>query len=249
MEKLTGDNDLVYTRQRRITYAELDSSCKLGIAQAALLMQDTLTECFGQMKCDGFTFKQLGYFWVLTRSKVKFFQRPGWGEIIDTMSFPVRNTRTRTYFNTVLKDLQGHPLAFAYQEFCVLDLEKHRPVALADTPYPKEGFPEELFAPSYEKFTVAETEYKEIQEQTVRSGHLDMSHHLNNIECLKFALDAFPEEFLLTHEAEELELHYPGESREGQKLRIFQTEQDGANFIKIKESERDVFEMKIRFRG
>lgn len=245
---MSVDNALIYARTRRVSYADLDSGSKLGIAQAALLMQDTLTECFGQMKCDGFTFKKLGYYWVLTKSKLKFFRRPLWGEVIETSSFPVQNTRTRTYFNTIFQDAEGKPLVSAFQEFCVLDLQKHRPVALADVPYPQEGFPEKLFAPNYEKFGAADADYQEMHAQTVRAGHLDMSHHLNNIECLKFALDVFSEEFLLTHEADEIELHYTGEGREGQNLRIFKAEKDGAAYIKIKESERCVFEMKISFR-
>ncbi|MBQ7568512.1 acyl-ACP thioesterase [bacterium] len=242
-------NELIYSRKRSVDFSALDSGARLGVAQAALMMQDTLTECFGQMKCDGFTYNKLGYYWVLTKSKVEFFRLPRWGEVIETTSFPVHNSRTRAYFNTVFTDMQGHLLAHAFQEFCVLDLEKHRPVPLADVPYPNEGFPEKAVDLEYEKFGLSDEDYTEVYTQLVRSGHLDVSHHLNNIEYVRFALDVFSEEFLLAHEAEEIELHYIAESREGQTLSILRAEKDSAAYIRIKESERCVFEMKIRFKA
>ena len=74
-----------------------------------------------------------------------------------------------------------------------------------------------------------------------------MSHHLNNIEYIKFALNVFSEKHLLNHEVRELEVHYTGESKEGQTLKILRCDKAEGTYIKINESDRSVFEMKIRF--
>ena len=42
-------NDKIYTQKRSICSAYIDSGLKLGIAQAVLMVQDNLTECFNKM--------------------------------------------------------------------------------------------------------------------------------------------------------------------------------------------------------
>ena len=56
------ENDLTYTQKRVITSAFIDSAVKLGIAQAVLMVQDNLTECFYKMHCDGVYFKECSGF-------------------------------------------------------------------------------------------------------------------------------------------------------------------------------------------
>lgn len=72
-----------------------------------------------------------------------------------------------------------------------------------------------------------------------------MSHHMNNIEYIKLALNVFTDDFLLAHEPDSLEVHYTGESKEGQTLRVYSRTKDSSTQIIIKESDRSVFEMKI----
>ena len=68
-----------------------------------------------------------------------------------------------------------------------------------------------------------------------------------NIEYIKLALNVFTDDFLLAHEPESLEVHYTGESKEGQTLRVYSKTNDSSTQIIIKESDRSVFEMKIVF--
>ncbi len=245
---MPSDNDLIYTQERSISSAYIDSGLKLGIAQAVLLVQDNLTECFNRMNCDGIYYRQLGYFWVFTKSKLKFYERPAWREVIETSTFVVSNSGVRTNVNSIFRNKNGQVLLTANQEACVLDVEKHRPVLLSKVPYPQDGFPEKVFTEDFEKFDVKDADYEEIYEQVIRSTNIDMSHHLNNIEYIKFALNVFPEEFLLSHEVTDLEVHYTGESKEGQTLKILKADKENASYIKIKESGRFVFEMKISFK-
>lgn len=150
--------------------------------------------------------------------------------------------------NTVLRDKDGSVLITANQEACVLDLEKHRPVRITNLNYPKEGFPEAVFDEPFERFDSDFTEEDFKYEQVIRSQHIDMSHHMNNIEYIKLALNVFTDDFLLAHEPDSLEVHYTGESKEGQTLRVYSRTKDSSTQIIIKESDRSVFEMKIVFK-
>ena len=126
-------------------------------------------------------------------------------------------------------------------------MEKHRPVKLTNLNYPKENFPEAVFTEQFEKFDADFTEDDFKYEQIIRAQHIDMSDHMNNIEYIKLALNVFTDDFLLSHEVKSLEVHYTGESKEGQTLRIYGKTNGNTTNVVIKESERSVFEMKIEF--
>lgn len=242
------ENNLIFSQQRKISSAFIDSTVKMGIAQSVLMVQDNLTECFNMLECDGVIYREkFNAFWVFTKTRLHFFRRPAWREEISAETFPVSNSGLKTHINTVLKDKNGTVLVLANQEACVLDCTSHRPLRLTALPYPKENFPQSQMPESFEKFSADFSESDFVYEQVIRSQHIDMSHHMNNIEYIKLALNVFPDEFLELHEVKSLEVHYTGESREGQVLRIFKKEENGRNFIKITESERNVFEMMIEF--
>ena len=248
------EKNLIFSQERNISSAFIDSSLKMGIAQTVLMIQDNLTECFNKLDCDGVIYRErYNAFWVFTKSKIHFEKRPGWRQMIDASTFPIDNAGFRTHINTVLRDKDGTVLITANQEACVLDLEKHRPVNLTTLNYPKEGFPEAAFNEPFERFDSDFTEEDFTEEdfkyeQEIRSQHIDMSHHKNNIEYIKLALNVFTDDFLLAHEPDSLEVHYTGESKEGQTLRVYSKTKDSSTQIIIKESDRSVFEMKIQFK-
>ena len=79
-----------------------------------------------------------------------------------------------------------------------------------------------------------------------------MSHHMNNIEYIKLALSVFSDDFLQSHEITDLEVHYTGESKEGQILKVYKkedSEKPGKVYIHIKESGRCVFESCLVIKG
>lgn len=246
---ITMDNNLIFEQKRNITSAFIDSSVRLGIAQSVLLIQDNLTECFNMLGCDGIVYREkYNAFWVFTKTRVKFFHRPDWRTQVTAKTFPVSNEGLRTNVNTIITDKEGKTLLVSNQEACVLDMEKHRPLRIkTPLPYPTENFPERVMNEPFEKFPDVCANGDFVYEHIVRSTQIDMSHHLNNIEYIKLALNIFSDDFLQTHEVATMEVHYTGESREGQTLQIFKHEENGATFVAIRESERIVFEMKIEF--
>ena len=144
---------LIYTSNRTISSAYLDSSLRLGPAQAVLMIQDNLTECYHMLDIDGIVYKErYNAFWVFTKTKVHFNRRPAWREKITASTFPINNAALRTHLNTVLKDSNGENVVVANQEACVLSFENHRPLKLTNLNFPKEGFPEAVYTESFERF-------------------------------------------------------------------------------------------------
>lgn len=239
---------LTYSRERDVSSAFIDSSTRLGIAQTVLMVQDNLTECFAALGCDGITWRELfGVFWVFTKTRVDFFRRPCWRDRILVRTFPVANAGFRAEVNTVLSDRDGNILAAANQEACVLDLEKHRPVRLAALPFPAGPFPARACESPFMRLPQDFSEDDFAFDQVVRSQHIDMSRHMNNIEYIRLALSVLSDDFLQAHDPKSLEVHYTGESREGQVLRVFSRTDGGTTIAGIHEGGRPVFALRAEF--
>lgn len=242
-----AQNPLVFQKIRTITSAYMDVTGKMGIAQTALMVQDNFTENFGAIKQDNFFLKEKGAYWVITKAKFKFMRRPYWREKVVTTSFPAGNSSIRTIENTAITTLDGEPVVLAIQEACCLSWENHRPVKLSTVDFPTEGFPEPLLNDAFDKYNVKPEEYEEVYQQKVLPQHIDMSHHMNNIEYIKLAMNVFTVEDWELCTPSEFEVHFLGESLEGQTLRIFRAEHNGATYMRIlNEDDRAVFEMKMR---
>ncbi len=241
---------LTYSRERDVSSAFIDSSTRLGIAQTVLMVQDNLTECFAALGCDGITWRErFGVFWVFTKTRVDFVRRPCWRDRILVRTFPVANAGLRAEVNTVLSDGEGNILAAANQEVCVLDLEKHRPVRLAALPFPAGPFPARACESPFMRLPQDFSEDDFAFDQVVRSQHIDMSRHMNNIEYIRLALSVLSDDFLQAHEPKSLEVHYTGESREGQVLRVFSRTDGGTTLAGIHEGGRPVFALRAEFVG
>ena len=241
-------NPLAFVKRRTITSAYIDSMSRMGIAQTALMVQDNITGNFGEIDCDNLLLNKLGAYWVLTRSKFHFYKRPFWREKVHTVSFPVSNALVRANENTAIVTPEGEFLITANQEACCLSLATHRPVKLSTLPFPREGFPAPVFTDSFEKFEVPDEEYVEVYKQKVYSQNIDVSHHMNNIEYIKLALNVLSVKEIEEREPLDLEVHYMGESMEGELLTIKHARKEDCSYMKIlKENDKAVFELKLSF--
>ena len=242
-------NPLVFQKQRTITSAYIDVSGKMGLAQTVLMVQDNFTENFGTLKMDNFCVNEKGGYWAITKAKFKFFQRPYWRDKVVTTSSPADNAPIRTYENTAVTTVEGEPIILAVQEACCLNLETHRPMKLSAVDFPAEGSPEPFMDNKFSKFPVEPEEYQEVYRQKVLPQHIDMSHHMNNIEYVKLGLNVFSAADLELCIPSMLELHFMGETREGQEVKIFRADKMGATYMKIEDdSGRQVFEMKVKMK-
>ncbi|MCM1322080.1 MAG: thioesterase [Bacteroides sp.] len=241
--------NFIFTQERFISSAFIDSSLRMGIAQSVLMVQDNLTECFNRLGCDGIVYREkFNAFWVFTKTRVRFFRRPMWRETITARTFPVDNAGFKAHVNTEITDAAQQSVLTANQEVCVLDSAKHRPLKISSLSYPAGPFLPPVFTEPFERF---ENDFSESDfqfEQIVRSQLIDMSHHMNNIEYIKLALNTFTDDFLQQHDISFLEVHYLGESKEGETLRVFAKNKNNVFFIMICESARPVFEMQIAFK-
>ncbi|MBQ9102939.1 MULTISPECIES: acyl-ACP thioesterase domain-containing protein [Treponema] len=242
------ENKLIYKQPRKVSASFMDCTAKLGLSQVVSMIQDNLTECFGHLNADNYRFnKDYNAFWVFTKTKVHLERRPDWIEVFDAATFPINNAVFRTDVNSIFTDKEGKTLLTANTECCCLDLTKHRPIRLTDTDFPKSDFPAPVFTDKFQRFSFETSEDDFVYSTQVRNQLMDMSNHLNNTEYVKMGIGALQADFIKTHELTDLEVHYLGECKELQTLKVYKKEADGNIYVRITESERVVFEMSLRF--
>ena len=70
-----------------------------------------------------------------------------------------------------------------------------------------------------------------------RAMDTDMNGHINNVNYLRFLLDAHPVSFWAAHTVREVDIHYVKEGREGDELEIYCQEEPQALSLQIKRGE------------
>ena len=79
-----------YEKEVNLTSTYSDRRCELGIFQAALLLQDAMTELFHQYRCDAIRLSRTHQVvWAVARTKICYDKEMLWMDHIRLKVFPV----------------------------------------------------------------------------------------------------------------------------------------------------------------
>ncbi len=234
---------MFYDKKVYIPTEYCDYTIRLGYCQSFFLLQNAMIDGFEVYDCGN---KGLGEkcnaYWAVTKTKLSIHKRAGWGEVINVKSHYINDGKLRVNIITKAYDKEGNLLLEGAQELCVLDKDTHRVKRLSDTCLPTPEIEAPLTA--FEKFTLPEDAIS-FYELTVRSQHIDMSRHVNNIEYIRMALDLFTVDELIENDISDIQVHYMGECREGEKLCCQRFDEGNISYVTISKENKKCFEMKI----
>ncbi len=234
---------MFYDKKVYIPTEYCDYTIRLGYCQSFFLLQNAMIDGFEVYDCGN---KGLGEkcnaYWAVTKTKLHINKRAFWGETVNVKSDYINDGKLRVNIITKAYDKEGNLLLEGAQELCVLDKDTHRVKRLSDTCLPKPEKDEPLS--TFEKFTLSENAVS-AYELTVRSQHIDMSRHVNNIEYIRMALDLFTVDELIENDISDIEVHYIGECREGEKLCCQRFDEGNISYVTISKEDKKCFEMKI----
>ena len=234
---------MFYDKEICIPTEYCDYTVRLGDFQAFFLLQNAMIDGFEVYDCGnrGLGNKSNAY-WAVTKTKLDIIRKPNWGEKINVRSVYVNDSKLRVNIKTEIFDNKGELIIKGCQELCVLDKDTHRVKRLAETCLPESKSDETIEA--FGKFLIPNEESASY-EINVRSQHIDMSRHVNNVEYIRMALDLFTVDELCNKQSIYMEVHYIGECREGEKLLCQRFDQNQESYITISKENKKCFEMKI----
>lgn len=225
-----------YEKELLISATYVDQRCEVGVFQAALLVQDGMTEMFHQYQCDALRMsKTHGALWAVARTKLFYERDVFWMDRVRLKAFPVKVSSVAVHLNFLLETLDGTPLIRGRQEMCAIDVDGHSLRRVETTPFPMdmELLPP-VFTEPYQRRKLKLGEEDLVYRYRVRTMDTDMNGHLNNVNYIRLLLDVRPSAFWDAHRVRDFDIHYVNEGMEGDALEVCCQEEEGLLSVLIK---------------
>lgn len=241
-----------YTCEKEFTlsYTGLDNNAELNTLYAIELAQNLMTEYFGNFKSDNLRLKkQDNALWVLSKTKVRFFNKAVWLDKLFARGYTIKNTALRTYIESVFRNQDNKLIFVALQENAVIDIETRKVRKISSISYPNDmeyEKPEKEL--TFEKLTSDFSEDDFIYNQKIFYTDIDFSNHTNNAVYIRHIINTYPSKFFSEHIVEDFEIHYLHETIEGDMLSVYKKEYDNYTEFLIKSGDSEVVRAKLSFK-
>lgn len=152
-------------------------------------------------------------FWALSRIICKMKKVPEWNEKILIKTWPKGVSGIFAIRNFQICREDGQLIGEASSSWIVVDAETRKPVRPGEllSGYDKESPVKKFDCPQAGKLPVqTDTAYKSKSEK-VQYSDLDINMHVNNANYLKWVVNSYPLDFVLTHYPVEVEINYLSE--------------------------------------
>ncbi len=210
------------------------------------IVEEAITELTGELKIDGITEKEVyNAFWVFTKNRVKFFNKIKWNETLNISCFISNKSLAKMNFDVMAKNLRGDIIFYARVEACALDYATQRIRKLTTV-----GVGEDMLAEQPQmdiEFTKFDyTDLPLVEHVRVRSTNIDMSHHTNNLEYLRFIINTYSVIELEKNPIREIEVDYTSQSFENDILDIKKLHAD-KDIIVLEKENKPVIKCEILY--
>lgn len=233
-------------KTQKVSAAIISSDACLSYLGCFQLVEDALTELTGMLKIDGISEKEIyNALWVFAKTKIKFFKRILWNEEFVITAFISSKSLAKIYFDIEAKT--GDDLVFyARVEACALDISTQRIRKLNTV-----GVGDDMQAESASMDILFDNLIFEnllpIENVRVRSTNIDMSHHTNNLEYLRFILNTYSVGELETKHFKEMQVAYCSQSFENDILQVSKSSAKNKDIIVLQKDGKPVVNCEILF--
>ena len=163
---------------------------------------------------------KLNCFWAVSRMKVQIEEYPAWNDEIHLETWSKAPDALMAYRDFEFFDAANRRTIAASSAWLILDVNTRRPqrMNILTGKYPiLDG--REALASGAGKIQKAPRD-SGTGACTVPYSAMDMNGHVNNANYVQWALDAFPADFIASHNVHEIEINYLHESRIGETYRV-----------------------------
>ena len=236
---------MIYTKQQIVGSTQVGANAKLSVMGLFGVVETAITECMGAQHIDGLTVRRLyDAFWVFTKNHIKILKLLTWGENFTIESYVSGISSAKLVVDTALKNMQGEIVAYSSCEMCALDVVTGR-IRRTSTVGVDESFVAELPQMSVEFDKIDDDNLPMEETVTVRSTNIDFSQHCNNVEYLRFLLNTYPVQELVSRPIKAIEVCYVNQSYEGDELTIHKLTTESRDTLSIKKDGKTVIKCAI----
>ncbi len=168
---------------------------------------------------------EAGYFWVLSRFKVRFLKYPQMGDLVHLKTWPKAIQQKLFYVRDFeLFDQTDEPVALATSAWLVVDAKSRRLVPPSSLPGLKLPSNPEAFAldEPLEKLKMEEDGEVKIRQKASYSA-IDLVGHVNNTRYIDLICDCVDFSHYQTREFDALQINFDKEVRLGEEVEVRET--------------------------
>ena len=222
-----------YSVQKTISTSETDFTGALSLIGAAKIVQDVICDYFATFGFDNLSLRsKFGCVWVFTKNVIKTPLPCGWAKKLTIKTFVTRVSNVSVWVDTSFVREDGETAVYSRTEMCVLDLAKQCVRRISDINFPTENI---LFEPeqelSFSRFIVEGGEMR--SSFNVPPSAIDYSNHTNNVEYIRFCVDATSCKEVVDRKIGGVEIHYLNQTREGYPVTVFAKNEGNTTYFKI----------------
>ncbi len=241
--------DDLYVSNMIVRYTDIDRSGCLGILEIPMIVQDTLTEYFGNLGSDNRILReqdQAG--WVITKTRIQFGTLPFWQTKLQIQAYCVRRDAVRVVVEVRAADEEGNTAFTGVVENCAIDLQTRKIRRVSSVSYPLDAMiRESSVGATFEKHPPVFAETDWVAETQVHWFDIDFTRHTNNTRYINYMLYTLDADFLNRIRFTGMEFHYVQESREGEHLAISRNAGDGVLNFLIRRGDDDILWARMNY--
>lgn len=211
------------------------------------LVQNAITELMGKLHIDGITVKnKYNAFWVFVKTKIKILNKIIWGEEITISSFISEITNAKLCIDVKATNTHDVIVFYSKTELCALDRTSLR-IRRTSTVGVDEAFEANQSVIDIIFNKIDTTNLKQVDKVRVKSTNIDMSHHTNNVEYIRFIMDTYSISQLEEKMIKEIYVNFTGQSYEGDVLDILKVSNENKDVIELQKDNKSVIKCEITY--
>lgn len=231
---------MIYQRDSYVSGSMCDCRTQLSPLAADCIVENAVTELMGELGIDGITaIEKYNAMWLMVKNRIHFIRQPAWREEFTIKSFITECSGARLDIDTVISAADGSALVTAKTEFAVIDLESGK-LRKVETVGCSQSMVHLLEDTGLRFTRFQRTEGTDIDSVTIRSTDIDYCFHTNNVQYVRFVLDTYDTEWHKQHSPADIEIHYTGQSFEGENLVIEKLTSDSGDLFRIKRDSKEL---------
>lgn len=239
----------IFERNLKVDASLTDVNIQFGVLPALTVAQDNMCEYFRQIGCDGITMIPVcNCFFVLIKSKIKFFDFATWLDEIKATTELVDKSKIRVSVQTDIKS-NGQKLATCVHQMCAMDATERTVRAVNSTLMSDELQTTKESLLSFDRMSFDLTEEDFVFSHIVNVDNLDFYKHTNNLQYVRFMISALSLDFVENHIVDDFEIHYIAESRYNDELKLYRRIEEDRVLFQINKGDNCITKAVLRYRN
>ena len=231
-------------KKQKVNSVISDSAGCLSVFGILSIIEECITELLGSMELDDISVREkYNAVWVFVKTRFKRVKSIPWNASYTAECRITKVRNSAVMLDVYIRDESDETAVFGRTEICALDIATGRILKVSSLGMDKDDGEDALCDIKYTRFRCDTMETAD--EVRVKYSNVDFAMHTNNKEYVRFILDTYSVDDLISRPVQEMEIMYKEQSYEGDILTVKKGSDNGRDVFEIMCGDRTVIKSEI----